>query len=47
MFQALEQKVCTISEWPFDARTLSWFSAIVLTVLGTEVTRLVLGMAGL
>ena len=47
MFQALEQKVRTISEWPFDARTISWFSAIVLTVLGTEVTRLVLGMAGL
>jgi hypothetical protein len=47
MFQALEQKVCMISEWPFDVKTLSWFSAIVLTVLGTEVTRLVLGIAGL
>jgi len=47
MFQALEQKVYAISEWPFDMRTLSWFSAIVLTVLGTEVTRLVLGITGL
>jgi hypothetical protein len=47
MFQVLEQKVRMISEWPFDAKTLNWFSAIVLTVLGTEVTRLVLGIAGL
>ena len=47
LFQALEKKVCLMSEWPFDARTLSWFSAIVLTVLGTEVTRLILGVAGL
>jgi hypothetical protein len=47
MFQVLEQKVRMISEWPFDAKTLSWFSAIVLTVLGTEVTRLVLGITGL
>ena len=47
MFQALEQKVCLMSEWPFDARTLSWFSAIVLTVFGTEVTRLILGTLGM
>jgi hypothetical protein len=47
MFQALEQKVCMISEWPFDAKTMSWFSAIVLTVLGTEVARLVLGITGM
>jgi hypothetical protein len=47
MFQTLEQKVCKISEWPFDAKTLSWFSAIVLSVLGTEITRFMLGITGL
>jgi hypothetical protein len=47
MFQTLEQKVCKISEWPFDARTLSWFSAIVISVIGTELTRFVLGITGL
>jgi ABC-type multidrug transport system fused ATPase/permease subunit len=47
MFQTLEQKVRKIAEWPFDARTLSWFSAIVIAVLGTEVTRLLLGIVGM
>ncbi len=47
MFQTLEQKVRMMSEWPFDIRTLSWFSAIVLTVFGTEVTRLILGFTGM
>jgi hypothetical protein len=47
MFQALEQKVSKISEWPFDVKTLSWFSAIVITVLGTEITRLLIGIIGL
>jgi hypothetical protein len=47
MFQTLEQKVCKIAEWPFDARTLSWFSAIVITVLGTEITRLLIGIIGM
>ena len=47
LFQTLEQKVPKIAEWPFDAKTLSWFSAIVLTVLGTEIARLLLGIIGM
>jgi hypothetical protein len=47
LFQTLEQKVSKIAEWPFDVKTLSWFSAIVITVLGTEVTRLLLGIIGM
>ena len=42
LFQLLENKVSKISEWPFDTVTLSWFSAIVITVLGTIITRYVL-----
>lgn len=46
-FQLLEQKVAKISEWPFDTVTLSWFSAIVITVLGTIITRYLLIFLGL
>lgn len=47
LFQTLEQKVSRISEWPFDTVTLSWFSAIVITVLGTVITRYLLVFLGL
>jgi len=47
LFQTLEQKVSRISEWPFDTVTLSWFSAIVITVLGTIITRYLLTFLGL
>lgn len=47
VFQMLEQKVSKISEWPFDTATLSWFSAIAITVLGTILTRYVLTFLGL
>lgn len=46
-FQMLEQKISKISEWPFDTATLSWFSAIVITVLGTIITRYLLIFLGL
>ena len=46
-FQIMEQKVTKISEWPFDTVTLSWFSAIVITVVGTIVTRYVFVFLGL
>lgn len=46
-FQILEQKVSKVSEWPFDAGTLSWFSAIVITVVGTIITRYLLVFLGL
>jgi hypothetical protein len=45
-FQVLEQKVSRISEWPFDTATLSWFSAIVITVFATIITRYVLIFLG-
>lgn len=47
VFHTLEQKVSKIAEWPFDVKTLSWFSAIVIAVIGTEVTRLLLGIIGI
>ena len=47
MFQMLEQKVSKISEWPFDTATLSWFSAIVITIVGTIITRYLLIFLGL
>ncbi len=47
LFQTLEQKVSKISDWPFDTVTLSWFSAIVITVLGTIITRYLLIFLGL
>lgn len=47
VFQSLENKVSKISEWPFDTATLSWFSAIVITVLGTIITRYLLVFLGL
>lgn len=46
-FQLLEQKVVKISEWPLDTTTLSWFSAIVITVLGTIIARYLLIFLGL
>jgi len=46
-FQMLEQKVSKISQWPFDTMTLSWFSAIIITVLGTIITRYLLIFLGL
>lgn len=46
-FQMLEQKVSKISEWPFDTVTLSWFSAILITVLGTIITRYLLIFLGM
>jgi hypothetical protein len=46
-FQILEQKVSKVSEWPFDTITLSWFSAIVVTILGTVITRYLLIFLGL
>lgn len=47
MLQMVEQKISKISEWPFDAVTLSWFSAIVITILGTIATRYLLIFLGL
>jgi hypothetical protein len=47
LFQMLEQKISKISEWPFDTATLSWFSAIVITILGTIITRYLLIFLGL
>jgi hypothetical protein len=47
LFQTLEKKVSKIAEWPVDVKTLSWFSAIVITVIGTEVTRLLIGIIGM
>jgi hypothetical protein len=45
-FQMLEQKVSRISEWPFDTATLSWLSAIVISVLGAIITRYFLAFIG-
>ena len=45
--QMIEQKVSKISEWPFDTVTLGWFSAIVITVLGSIITRYVIAFVGL
>jgi hypothetical protein len=46
-FQIIDQKVSSISVWPFDTVTLSWFSAIIITVLGSIITRYLLGFLGL
>ena len=45
-FQLLEQKVARISEWPFDTATLSWLSAIIISVLGAIITRYFLSFIG-
>jgi hypothetical protein len=45
-FQLLEQKVSKISEWPFDTTTLSWLSAIIISVIGAIITRYLLAFTG-
>jgi hypothetical protein len=37
----IDRHVNSISEWPFDSRTLTWLSAIVLTVVVSIVTKYV------
>ena len=46
-FQILEQKLLKISGWPFDTATLRWFSAVVISVLGTIIARSLLHFIGL
>ena len=40
--QLLEQRVSRISEWPFDTTTLSWLSAIIISIVAAIVTRYLL-----
>ena len=40
--QVLERRVSQISHWPLDLKTMSWFSAIVLSVAAAIATRYVL-----
>jgi len=35
----INKQVNSISEWPFDTRTLTWLSAIVLTVVASIITK--------
>ncbi len=44
--QMLEQKVSKISEWPFDTATLSWLSAIIISIVAAIVTRYLLAFLG-
>ncbi len=44
--QLLEQKVSRISEWPFDTATLSWLSAIIISIAAAIITRYVLAFLG-
>jgi hypothetical protein len=44
--QLLEQKVSKISEWPFDTATLSWLSAIIISILAAIITRYLLAFLG-
>lgn len=44
--QILEHKVSEISRWPLDLRTVSWFSAILLSVAAAIVTRYVFTYLG-
>ncbi len=44
--QLLEQKVSRISEWPFDTATLSWLSAIIISIVAAIVTRYLLAFLG-
>ena len=43
----IERQVASIPEWPFDSRTIKWLSAIVLTVLGSILTKYVFIFLGL
>lgn len=45
-FQILEQKVSKISEWPFDTATLSWLSAIIISIIAAVITRYLLVFLG-
>ena len=40
--QIWEQKVSKISEWPFDTTTLSWLSAIIISVVAAVITKYLL-----
>ncbi len=40
--QIWEQKVSRISEWPFDIETLSWLSAIIISVVAAVITKYLL-----
>ena len=44
--QVIEQKVSKISEWPFDTATLSWLSAIIISIVAAIVTRYLLVFLG-
>lgn len=44
--QVLEHRVSDISRWPLDLRTMSWFSAILLSVAAAIATRYVLAYLG-
>lgn len=44
--QILEHRAGDLSRWPLDLRTMSWFSAIVLSVAAAIVTRYVLTYLG-
>lgn len=44
--QILEHRVSNISRWPLDLRTVSWFSAILLSVAAAIATRYVLSYLG-
>ena len=44
--QILEHRVSNISRWPLDLRTMSWFSAILLSVAAAIATRYVLTYLG-
>ncbi len=45
-YQILEERMSDVGEWPLDTRTVSWFSAIVLSVLAAIATRYVLTYLG-
>lgn len=45
-YQIIEHRVGEVGEWPLDTRTVSWFSAIVLSVLAAIATRYVLAGLG-
>ncbi len=44
--QIMEERVSKISEWPFDTATLSWLSAIIISIIAAIVTRYVLVFLG-
>jgi len=46
LFRTSEQKISKISVWSYDVKTLRLFSAIVIALLGTEITRLFFGEIG-